>query len=212
MKRLLLLIFLIFPACSRGAFAGATEGYAAYTRGDYEAAMREFRPLAAHGDPAAQIAVGWLYDNALGVPHDDVEAIKWYRRAALQGCATAQHYLGMMYAEGEGAAKDFNEAVKWFRLAADQGYAGGQYGLGIIYRDGAGATRDPVEALKWFRLAGAADGHGAQGQQARVAESQLTQQMKPDEIQKAERLADTWKAPHPPDRAHEKRCSFDTSR
>ncbi|MSR43556.1 MAG: hypothetical protein EXS19_05920, partial [Pedosphaera sp.] len=37
------------------------------------------------GDASAQYNLGVMYANGLGVPKDEVEAVKWYRKAADQG-------------------------------------------------------------------------------------------------------------------------------
>lgn len=152
--------------CVAHVLAGMKDGYAAYESGDYETALKEFRTLAEHGDPAAQIAVGWLYDAGKGVAHDDTEAIRWYTMAAEQGCAVAQQYLGTMYASGSGVPRNFETARKWFRAAADQGDAGGLYGLGVMYRDGDGVTADPAAAYLWFALAAV---HGGADPNAKLA-------------------------------------------
>ena len=54
-------------------------GRDAYLRGDYVAALREFRPLAERGNVMAQISLGYMYDKGLGVAQDYTEAAKWYR-------------------------------------------------------------------------------------------------------------------------------------
>jgi TPR repeat protein len=137
---------------SAGA-AGAQDfeaGWAAADRGDYAAALKEWRPLAEASDASAQFNLGIMYDNGLGVPQDDAEADKWYRLAADQGHATAQYNLGVMYHQGDGVQQDKAEAVRWYRLAADQGVADAQFNLGVMYRDGLGVTQDYVEATRWF--------------------------------------------------------------
>ncbi len=69
------------------AWAGFDEGIAAYDRGDYASAIREWRPLAEQGVAKAQFKLGLMYDNGRGVPQDYAEAVKWYRKAAEQGYA-----------------------------------------------------------------------------------------------------------------------------
>lgn len=76
------------------AWAGLDEGVAAFKRGDYAAALREFRPLAERGDAGAQHNLGVMYTHGHGVPKDDREAVKWYRRAAKQGNAGGSIALG----------------------------------------------------------------------------------------------------------------------
>ncbi len=60
MKRTLATVFLCLLLATP-AWAGFDEGVAAYHRGDYATALREFRPLAEQGDAAAQ----WLPRRAL---------------------------------------------------------------------------------------------------------------------------------------------------
>ena len=84
MKRVIsALVFLIGLAAP--AWAGFDEGVAAYERGDYETALREFRPLAEQGEAKAQAILGVVYSKGGGVPQDDAEAVKWYRLGAEQG-------------------------------------------------------------------------------------------------------------------------------
>ncbi len=77
MKRLAaftaLLIVLAVPAR-----AGWEEGVAAYDRGDYATALREFRPLADQGYASAQFNLGVMYGKGQGMPQDHAEAVRWY--------------------------------------------------------------------------------------------------------------------------------------
>ena len=67
-------------------------GAGAYNRGDYAAALREWRPLAEQGNVDAQYGLGLIYDLGRDVPEDNTEAVKWYRKAAEQGsCHRARH-------------------------------------------------------------------------------------------------------------------------
>ena len=64
------------------AWAGVNEGVAAYNRGDFATALREWRPLAEQGVAEAQFNLGLMYYDGEGVPQDYAEAVKWYRKAA----------------------------------------------------------------------------------------------------------------------------------
>ena len=97
-------------------------GVAAFERGDYAAALREWRPLAEQGYADAQTALGIMYRNGDGVPQDYVEAVAWYRLAAEQGHAGAQNNLGAMYYNGEGVPQDHVQAHMWLSLAASRGH------------------------------------------------------------------------------------------
>ena len=89
-----------------GAFAGLSEGVAAYNKKDYATALREFKSLASQGNAEAQVNLGVMFGEGLGVPQDYKEAVKWYRLAADQGDAIAQYNLGLLYGDGQGVAQD----------------------------------------------------------------------------------------------------------
>ncbi|WP_303620992.1 tetratricopeptide repeat protein [Methylogaea oryzae] len=86
------------------AQAGIDEGMAAFRAGRFEAALKEFEPLAAGGDALAQLHLGMMYEQGSGVPRDSALAVSWFRRAAERGNAAAQRNLGVMYATGRGRA------------------------------------------------------------------------------------------------------------
>ena len=135
------------------ARAGIEQGLAAYLRGDFGAAEREYRQLAENGDAAAQFGLGLLHHFGEGVPQDHAEAVRWYRKAAMEGEVRAQYYHGDMYRRGHGVPRDYTVAVWWYISAANQGYAEAQYALGLMYRGGLGVARDDAEAARWFREA-----------------------------------------------------------
>ena len=80
-----LVLVTAFLAWSNQAWADFKAGEEAFARGDYEAALKGFRPLAEEGHAAAQFNLGWMYEDSLGVPQDDKEAVRGYRLAAEQG-------------------------------------------------------------------------------------------------------------------------------
>lgn len=67
------------------ARAGLADGKAAYDRGDYITALREWQPLAEQGDAEAQHSLGNMYFEGRGVPQDDAEAVRWWRRTGPRG-------------------------------------------------------------------------------------------------------------------------------
>ena len=81
MKRLAFALFLIFAYASPVA-AGWDEAKAAFDRGDYETAAREYRVLAERGDAWAQNNLGIMYYYGQGVPQDSVQAHLWLSLAA----------------------------------------------------------------------------------------------------------------------------------
>jgi hypothetical protein len=134
-------------------FAGIDEAQAAYDRGDFARAYKEFKSLAEHGVAEAQNNLGAMLANGLGGPKNLPEAVKWFRGAAEQGNVTAQKNLGYMYANGLGVPGDFSEAAKWYHRAAEQGNVYAQNNLGALYGEGLGVPKNNAEAEKWFRRA-----------------------------------------------------------
>ena len=165
------LALAIMLALAVPAHAGPfVDGLVAYYTDDYAKALRILRPLAEQGDIRAQTLLGNIYAEGKGVPEDYAEAVKWYRKAAEQGDAGA---------------------VKWFRKAAEQGYAGAQYNLGTMYGNGEGVPKDSVLAYMWLNLAAAQGLKDAQKGRGLVAE-----EMTPDQIAEAQRMAREWMAKH----------------
>ena len=163
-------------------------GVDAYERGEYETAMKEWRPLAEQGDASAQSNLGQMYRMGHGVPQDYQEAVHWYRLAAEQGLLPAHSHRGFMYSKGKGVAQDYQEAIRWYRLAAEQGSALAQYNLGVMYNNGEGLPKDYVLAHMWANLA------AAQGNENAIkARDFLEKRMTPAQLAEAQRLAREWK-------------------
>lgn len=200
---LLALALLFFVAsCGSGKEADQIEfnrGLTAYGQGDYDAALKEWLPLAERGHILAQYDVGLMFDDGRGAPQSDAEALRWYRKAADQGHAGAQNNLALMYAAGQGVIRDDAEAVSWWRKAAEQGYAQAQYNLGIMYANGWGTSIDNVQAHMWFDLATMNYPPG-DNQKAVVQyrEKLAATRMTPAQIDEAQRLAREWTQKHPP--------------
>ena len=172
------------------AWAGFDDGVAAFDRGDFAMALREFRTLAGRGNAAAQFNLAIIYDYGHGVGSDYARAMKWYRRAAEQGFAAAQFNLGIMYDYGQGVpAEDYAAAVKWYRMAAEQGNARAQNSLGFMHDKGRGVPRNYEIAHMWYSLAAAQGDEQAAGNRDMVAEK-----MTAAEIAEARLLAREWMA------------------
>ncbi len=175
------------------AWAGWNEGLAAYKRGDYATALREWRPLAKQGDAGAQIFLGFMYRKGRGVAQDDAEAVKWYRKAAEQGRARAQYNLGFMYEHGLGVTQDYAGALGWYRKAAEQGRANAQNNLGFMYGEGLGVTQDYVQSYMWLNIAASRFPPGEYRDKAVKNRDHVAKKMTPAQISEAENLAREWK-------------------
>ena len=147
------------------------QGLASYKKGDYPAAVQEFRQAADLGYAKAQYNLGLAYLQGQGVAKNDQEGINWFRKAADQNFAPAQYNVGIAYAQGQGVEKDPRQAVEWLQKAAKQGFDPAQYKLGIMLYQGQGVARDPVMAYVWLSLAAAQGNKDAQIAQRKVAKS-----------------------------------------
>lgn len=144
------------------AQADYTAGVAAYTAGDYAAAIAEWQPLAEAGDGPSQYGMGLIYESGRGVGRDYTQAARWYLLAAEQGHPGAQFNLGHLYRLGSGVEPDMSQAVYWWRAAAEQDLAQAQLALGVAYQRGDGVAADSAAAFGWFERAAANGNPGAE--------------------------------------------------
>ena len=156
----------------------------AYTAGDYELALKSWKPLAETGDASAQVNLGIMYNQGHGVIQDDKEAAKWFKLAAEQGYSPGQWRLAIMYKTGTGVVQNYEEAAKLYKLVAEKGDAYAQSALGFMFSNGFGVPQDNVKAYLWFTTA--SDGGYELGSQYR---EQIAKKMTPEDISKAQEMA-----------------------
>lgn len=174
----------VFFAASAGAQASMQEGIAAYNKGDHQAALANFEPMANKGDAVAQLYLGRIYVQGIGSQPDYNKALSWTRKAAERKNVEAQYFLGFLHYYGLGAQQDYREAASWYRRAAERGNAKAQTSLGSMFAIGQGVPQDLVRAYKWFKLA-AARGDADALVKLKAAEAQ----MNPRQIKEVEMLA-----------------------
>jgi len=166
------------------------EGYG--DANNYFAAAKWFLRAAKKGHAKAQLKLGIMYYQGIGIPEDKTKAAKLFRMSAKGGDGKAQTLAGLVYGEGLGVNQDFKESAKWYRLAAAKGYATAQYNLGIMYRDGKGMDQDILASHMWLNIArknGIDDGS--------MDKDELEENMTPDQIAEAQKLAREWMEKHP---------------
>lgn len=142
-----LLATALLLAITAPAFAGRDEGEAALRRGDFAAALAEFRPLAEAGDAASQFDLAILYQHGWGTARDTAAATAWYIKAARQGHVEARHNLGLNYMFGWGVARNDVQAYLWFSLAAETPLANAATNRDILAERMSAAERAEAEAL-----------------------------------------------------------------
>jgi TPR repeat protein len=114
---------LLCTLCGVGHADALDDAMNARGRGDYAAALVQFRQLAHAGNAAAAFQLSLLYANGLGVRADVRESVRWLRTAAARGDGQAQTNLGIAHAKGRGVVQDDSRAYVWFALAAAGGDA-----------------------------------------------------------------------------------------
>jgi cell division septation protein DedD len=118
------------PAASSANNARA--GIEAWQAGNYDEAIRIWRPLADRGDADAQYNVAQAYFLGRGVPQNMTLAEQWYARAARQGHPDAEANYGLLlFQNGQR-----RPALPWIQRAADRGDPRAQYVLGTALFNG----------------------------------------------------------------------------
>ncbi|MBO9624655.1 MAG: SPOR domain-containing protein [Sphingomonas sp.] len=133
-------VLLAAPVCAQED--AVKKGVDAYQRGDYPAAVAQWRAAAARGDADAEFNLGQAYKLGRGVPPDMKQAEEWYRKAALQGHDDAETYYGLaMFENGK-----HRDAVPWLERGVARGDARAQYVLGVMLFNGDSVEKDWVRA------------------------------------------------------------------
>ncbi len=120
-----------------------------------------YRKAADHGDPSAQVQLGYFYYKGIGVARDPVESARWFARAIGSGSPTAKLNLAVLYLRGAGVPRDPELAMNFLDELARKGDTRAEAYLGIMYQNGFGAPQDQSVAEKWFLKA--ARGNGPEG-------------------------------------------------
>ena len=129
------------------------KGLEAAQRGNYAVAYWEWTVAAEQGDAVAQLFLGQMFFEGLGVLQDYKVAKMWFEKSASNNISMAQNNLGSIYENGKGVAQDLQKAAIWYQKAAVQGDKNAQFNLGLMYEQGKGVAQDQEEAVQWFRQA-----------------------------------------------------------
>lgn len=137
----LLLASAVFGLASP-ALATVKDGVDAWGRGDYNAAVAEWREPANSGDADAQFNMAQAYKLGRGVPMDMAIAEQFYKKAADQGHLQAGDNYGLILFQNERR----KEALPYLQASADRGEPRAQYILGTGYFNGDFVEKDWVKA------------------------------------------------------------------
>jgi cell division septation protein DedD len=135
------------PAC-----ADTKVGVDAWSRGEYEVAVKEWRQPALAGDADAQFNLGQAYKLGRGVKTDLDLALDWYRKAAAQGHIQAADSCGHLLHY----QKKISEALPFLIASSDRGEPRAQYLLATELFNGINIGKDWVRAYALMTRASSA--------------------------------------------------------
>lgn len=134
------------------ALADVKAGVDAWSRGDYAAAIKEWRQPAIDGDADAQFNLGQAYKLGRGVPVDLKLAEDWYRKAAAQGHIQAEDNYGLVLFQNG----DRQKALPIIQKSVARGEPRAQYILATALFNGDLVKKDWPRAYALMTRASAA--------------------------------------------------------
>jgi TPR repeat protein len=123
-------------------YADTKAGVEAWSRGEYEVAVKEWLDPAMAGDPDAQFNLGEAYKLGRGVKTDLNVALDWYRKASAQGHLQAADSCGHLLHYQQKVA----ESLPFLRASSDRGEPRAQYLLATEMFNGIHVEKDWVRA------------------------------------------------------------------
>ncbi len=143
---------LSLSIAAQPVLADVKTGVDAWTRGEYDKAVKEWRDPALKGDADAQFNMGQAYKLGRGVKADLDVASDWYLRAARQGHMQASDSYGhLLHYRGKVA-----DALPYLQSSADRGEPRSQYLLATELFNGNNVAKDWVKAYAYMTRASSA--------------------------------------------------------
>lgn len=162
------------------ALADVKGGVDAWERGNYDAAIHEWRKPAERGDADAQFNLAQAYKLGRGVKADLAKAEELFGKAAAKGhLQAADNYGLLLFQRGERA-----RAMPYIVAAAGRGDPRAQYLLGLAHFNGDNVEKDWVRAYALVSLA-----HQANLPQATPALAQMDKYIPLDQRQQSVALS-----------------------
>jgi hypothetical protein len=148
MRRTAIIGLALIAAMASPALAQAQSvkaGIEAWQKGDYDAAVAIWRPLAEKGDADAAFNLGQAYRLGRGVVVSLGAAQTWLERAADKGHLDAQTTLGLLLFQNGNRAG----GLRWLKVAAERAEPRAMLVYGTALYNGDGVPRDPVLAYAY---------------------------------------------------------------
>lgn len=150
--RISILAALALSCLTTPATADVKAGVDAWSRGEYEAAIKQWRDPAIKGDADAQFNMGQAYKMGRGVKTDLNIALDWYRKAAAQGhLQAADSYGHLLHYQGK-----IPESLPYLQTSSDRGDPRAQYLLATELFNGVHIAKDWVRAYALMTRASSA--------------------------------------------------------
>lgn len=149
--KLALAALTLWATCAP-AHADVKAGVDAWSRGEYESAVKQWREPALKGDADAQFNMAQAYKMGRGVKADLNVALEWYKKAATQGhLQAADSYGHLLHYQGKIA-----ESLPYLLASSDRGDPRGQYLLATELFNGNNIAKDWVRAYALMTRASSA--------------------------------------------------------
>lgn len=122
-------------------------------RGEFKAAIEQFRPLVMEGYAPAQYQMALVYQNGYSVSKDAMKALELLELSAAQNYPDAQFELALIYSDGKSVKQDLKKAFELTNKAAQKELASAQFNLAVMYANGTGVKQDDFKASRWYQRA-----------------------------------------------------------
>lgn len=152
MKKSILSALLITFSFSFSAFTNDfNKGMYELNRGEFHAAIEQFKPLVDDNYAPAQYQMAKILLNGQGTAKNQQQALVLMTKAAEQNYSDAHFALSVIYSDGKIVPKDLIQAFKLMKKAALKELASAQFNLGVMYAQGLGTKKDNYQATRWYQ-------------------------------------------------------------
>ncbi|ABD82049.1 tetratricopeptide repeat protein [Saccharophagus degradans] len=205
---------LKFTASAPGKHAIFVEAKESINKEEHKKAEELLLALAEEGYVDAEFELYHFYipwHEPSDFSHQNAEkALYWLDKCLAKGYAKAQYAYSYLHTKPSHSVKPvhFGTAFDWAYIAAEQGYTRAKIAIAMSYFDGRGIERDLVESYKWLELTinrplDVAENDPNYAISRKPFAQSLQQQiatdnnMPPQKIAEAKRLAKEWELAHP---------------
>ncbi|KAJ1980768.1 hypothetical protein H4R35_000990 [Dimargaris xerosporica] len=122
-------------------------------------AVHLLKKAAQNNQPMANVKLGDIHRQGLGVPKDALKARAYYEKSVEQGSPLGLFELGKLYSTGEVAPDgqpDHARALDYFTQAATKGIPEAQHNVAVYHMEGRTVPCNPILALEYFKMAASA--------------------------------------------------------